>query len=315
MILNDGYPYIVISGSTSGTTLAVTSIANGPIVPPMMVGGLNVPANLMINQQLTGPTGGVGTYQLSVAPSPAIASQTMLVAPWTLSITDTIVSQYANSPIMLSLLNAMNVAVDPKANLFNFYNFVWNVNTASGYGLSVWGRIVNVGRNIVVPMTNAYFQWKETGVGTPFGPGGSTPFYNGGTTSTQGTWALSDTLYRQLILVKAIANISVCSAQVINYVLQTLFGAGTCYCADLGNMAMSINFANLTTLDFYLIANGKALPRPAGVSNFIYSGFLLGQNFMFSESGSYSAPFGYGSIGPSYAGGTFFNGLFAPVSY
>jgi hypothetical protein len=320
MIVNDNYPYIKVTGFIIGTTLTVSTIANGPIVPPMMVGGLNVPMNLMITAQLTGYTGGIGTYMVSQTCT--VAAGTMLIAPWTLNVSETILAQCANSPILLAMANLMNSAIDMKANLFNWYNLVWNVNSAQGYGLDMWARIVGVPRVILTTATNSYLYFKEANLTmmtvppvSPFGPGGASPLYNGGTVSTSSYSRLADSSLRALILVKALANISICSAQSLNVMLQMLFGVGSGHVIDIGNMQMVLSFQSLSSTNLNLIINGKALPRPAGVLAIVYSGSVLGVTFAFKESGAGSAPFGYGSIGPSYTGGEFFNGLLAAISY
>lgn len=66
---------------------------------------------------------------------------------------DTIMSQYANSPIITGLIEGINTMIDPTTDLTNFYNMVMNLNTATGYGLDAWGRIVGVGRNVSVDLT------------------------------------------------------------------------------------------------------------------------------------------------------------------
>ena len=58
----------------------------------------------------------------------------------------TILSQYDDSPTLLSMIESFNDAIDPTANITAFYENIWNVNTANGYGLDVWGQIVGVSR-------------------------------------------------------------------------------------------------------------------------------------------------------------------------
>jgi hypothetical protein len=85
-------------------------------------------------------------------------------------------------------------------------------------------------------------------------------------------YRLSDAQFLPLILVKALANISVCSAQVLNQLLQNLFGAGVVYTQDLGGMKMQMNFTALTQTNLAILINTKTLPRPTGVMNYIYVG-------------------------------------------
>ena len=220
-----------------------------------------------------------------------------------IDVEQTILAQYANSPILLQLINNMNSYIDPTANLNNFYNQVQNVLTAQGYGLDVWGRIVGVSRTVPIPAGNNRFFFRESGVGTPFGPGGSGPLADGSTGTT--LYRLGDTAFRTLVLTKALANISVASCPAINQMLQNLFGVGSAFCSDLGGMQMQITFTNLSLLDFYILINSKVLPRPCGVMAYLYNGYVPGKTFMFRESGV-GTPFGYG---------VFFSGQYSPVAF
>lgn len=175
----------------------------------------------------------------------------------------TYLSQYANSPTMVSLLEAMNAYLDPAANIDAFYNLVWNVDTAQGYGLDVWGRIVGVQRVLDVQASEVFgFEEADPGAST-FNEG---VFYSGGPTS--GNLALSDTAFRQLILAKAAANICDGSIPAINRVLMLLFpGRGDCYVTDGNDMTMTYTFTFiLTAVERAIVLLSGALPRPAGVS-------------------------------------------------
>jgi hypothetical protein len=54
-----------ITASIAGTTLTVSAVGSGTLAPGQLVEGTGVDAGLYILSQLTGTTGGVGTYQLS----------------------------------------------------------------------------------------------------------------------------------------------------------------------------------------------------------------------------------------------------------
>jgi hypothetical protein len=216
-------------------------------------------------------------------------------------ILDTVISQYSNSPVLLQLLNNMNAYIDPATNLANFYAQVWNVPTAVGYGLDRIGRVVGVNRVINIPFSASDLNFKETTVGTPFGVA---PFWDG--TLSGSNYRLSDDAFRILILVKALSNISVCSAQAINQLLTNLFGAqGRVYVQDRGNMTMQITFEfPLSLVNFYILTQSNALLRPAGVLTFLLTGYVPGQIFGFWEAGL--QPFGFGEL---------FAGNYHAVSY
>ena len=64
------------TGSISGTTLTVTGTPTGTLEPEHVILGGSVQTNTYIVQQLTGTTGGAGTYQVSVGQSVNSASLT-----------------------------------------------------------------------------------------------------------------------------------------------------------------------------------------------------------------------------------------------
>lgn len=210
-----------------------------------------------------------------------------------LSVEKTIISQYANSPTIVGLVNGMDAHIDPRADIDAFYQFVWNVDTALDFGLDIWGRIVGVDRYLQIPPDGDYLGFGEAG--SPAQPFGQAPFYvASGVTQT---YRLEADAYRKLILVKALSNISATTAPAINQLLQNLFaGRGRCYVNDLGGMALRYTFEFLlTNLEFAIMTQSGALPRPAGVYASLINAAL--PVFGFSEAGTASAsPFGYGTF-------------------
>lgn len=177
-------------------------------------------------------------------------------------VADTIISQYANSPIILSVLSDLAASIDQSADLESFYNLVWNVDTAQGWGLDVWGRIVGVRRVLRVPVPGDYLGW-EGSPGLPFDVG---TWYGLGTSSDN--YTLTDDAYRRLILAKAALNISDGSCLSINRILMSLFpGYGNCYVRDDGGMEMTYVFsAPLTAIDYAVVTQSGVLPKPIGVT-------------------------------------------------
>jgi hypothetical protein len=74
---NNGQTVVEFQGSVLGTTLTVTSMIYGTIYPGMIVQGLNVPTQMLISAQLTGTTGGVGTYTVNNPSSTTVNSALM----------------------------------------------------------------------------------------------------------------------------------------------------------------------------------------------------------------------------------------------
>lgn len=207
----------------------------------------------------------------------------------------TVISQYGNSPTLLALIENLDQNIDPRANFEDFYNFVWNVDTAQGFGLDIWGRIVNVSRFLQLPTDEGFWGFSQALPGSH--TFGEAPFYSG-TEPTSQTYALSDDAYRKLILAKALANISRVSAPAINSVLNALFaGRGRCYVRDSGGMELYYVFEfELTTVEYAIVVSSGVLPRPAGVlANILqFSAPLFG----FSEAGPSAFPFDEGVFIP-----------------
>lgn len=192
----------------------------------------------------------------------------------------TLLSQYCDSPTLVSMLESFNEAIDPTIDLANFYNKIWNVKTAVGYGLDVWGTIVGVSRYLQIPAT-PYLGFEEAftipTADTGSQPFDQAPFYNGSTATT--SFALTDSQYRQLIMVKAAANISDLSIPSINALLRAEFGVnngsdpyGDAYVQDLGGMEFNyyLNF-HPSVAQIAIIENSGVFPRPAGVqANLVY---------------------------------------------
>lgn len=210
-----------------------------------------------------------------------------------INVEQTIISQYDNSATITQLIRNMNEYIDPRADFDTFYDFVWNVNTAQGFGLDIWGRIVNVARTLLIqpPFFNLGFK-EAGGAAQPFD---QAPWYDG-VPPTSDTYFLSDDAYRQLILVKAVANISSTNAPTLNQLLQNFFASrGRCYVNDLGGMSLRYTFEfELTSYEFAIVTQSGALPRPAGVLSSMFNSEL--PLFGFSEAGSSAAPFGEGTF-------------------
>jgi hypothetical protein len=80
------------TGSISGTTLTVTAVASGTIITDQVLTGGSVTAGTKIVNQLTGTTGGIGTYTVDTSQSRTSASLTgtYTLASTTLTINSTV---------------------------------------------------------------------------------------------------------------------------------------------------------------------------------------------------------------------------------
>lgn len=262
-------PFIVEDDQTEAMT-DITSI--GLVVGAISVReSLTIPAGEVIAQNPQGGTpvasGSIVSFTLSSGPpvpGPAF--------DWT----TTVISQYANSPSLLLLCQSIADNLDQTVNFANFYAFVWNVDTAQGFGLDVWGKIVNVSRFLQIPTGALYVGFQDGSSGSPDpNPGGPydvQPFNASGTfftpqSATQ-TYELEDEPYRQLILAKALANISRSTVPTFNQILQRLFpGRGNPYVVNDGAMNFQYVFDfELTPIELAILNQSGVMPVPPGVS-------------------------------------------------
>lgn len=200
-----------------------------------------------------GPNG-IGQFQIGVSP----------IGDESFAWQNSVYSQYANSPVILQWLDFFSQWIDANASIDNWYDMLWNVDTAQGYGLDVWGRILGVNR--VIHVVGTQFLWfadaNETTYGNTFG---NSIWYSGqqiGTTN----YALSDDAFRLLILAKAAANIWDGSIPGLNKILRLLFPGQVAYCTDGQNMSMQYVFDwILSPVESSIVQNSGVLPRPCGV--------------------------------------------------
>ncbi|WP_205626466.1 DUF2612 domain-containing protein [Novosphingobium fuchskuhlense] len=178
------------------------------------------------------------------------------------SIRDTVLSQYANSPILLAILDTMGTAIDRQAQLSGFRDWVWNVDTAQGFGLDLLGRIVGVARSLYIS-TADYLGFSDQPSAVPFGEG---VFYSAQRLTPN--YSVSDDAYRQMILAKAALNITNCSIPSVNAILRALFPSyGNVYVRDNADMTMTYVFsAAPSKVDYAIVTQSGALPKPAGVA-------------------------------------------------
>lgn len=208
---------------------------SGPPYPPAPAPGSN----------------GIGLFTIGVSPI-----GTIVPFDWR----ETIISQYANSDILVQLIENLDIYLDQTKNFDAFFDLIWNVDTAQGYGLDVWGRIVGVNRTLSVTVGD-WFGFEEAGpTSEPFG---QAPFYDGQTATTN--YLLSDQAYRLLIFAKAAANITNGSIPAINQILLNLFpNRGNCYVTDgpkygdYFGFQEAINASPFGQAPFYA---GQAFPR------------------------------------------------------
>ena len=182
------------------------------------------------------------------------------------NVNETILAQYANDPSMNTIIAGFNQAIDPAALVDLFYAQVFNPQTAIGWGLDVWGRIVGVGRVLNVAETG-YIGFHEADDGSSVIGGFGYGIFYGGQGSTS-NFALTDDAFRTLIFAKAAANLCDGSIASINAILMRLFSAnGKIWIAETSETMMTINHDwTLTPVQAAIIEQSGVLPRPSTVT-------------------------------------------------
>ncbi len=181
------------------------------------------------------------------------------------NIQNTLMSQYANSPIICRLISGLNDCLDPNQNIKSFYDLAFNVMTAKGLGLDIWGRIVGVYRNVSIPV-----EQEEDVFGFETDPDTYSPFnvypFNYDDSMGYSSFKLMDDQYRIIILLKAASNIVLATAPSINKFLKMIFGNKRAYFLITGHMKAQYFFEfYLTNFERNIAYRLNILPRPSGV--------------------------------------------------
>lgn len=209
-------------------------------------------------------------------------------------LSQTVQKQYSNSPTLLGLLEAFDEWVDPTAFRDEFLSYVWDLSTAQGFGLDIWGRILGRSRYVRVTQSPGFNFGFDIGAtpGTPWKPWNVAPFFNDAASGAY-TFPLQDDYYRKLLFVKAAANIAACNAPALNFLMRQMFGdRGKCYVGYDVNTPMHIgyHFEFFPTAVEKTIIESGIFPVPAGMTpHFIYQ-TLTYTPFGFAESNTGADP-------------------------
>lgn len=206
-------------------------------------------------------------------------------------IEDTIASQYANSPRLMLIIQELHSAIDPTKNIQDFYRIMWNLDTAQGVGLDIWGRIVGIGRNVPLQNPDEDALGFHTDLPEPqFTPFNDAPFRtdSGGFSA----YSLPDNLYRKLIFAKAFANIILATAPNINKLLKILLETPSVYLLT-GIMQAKYQFqSRLSAFDRMVVFQLGLLPEPCGVAveyEEILQGFPLNGTILLNGTAQFGA--------------------------
>lgn len=204
------------------------------------------------------------------------------------NIQKTIISQYANSLVLCDLIKVMNITIDPNKNIRDFYKIFWNVETAEGFGLDFWGKVVGIERQIYITAEDEF-----VGFTNGFMPFGQGAWASDGITERK--HILDDNTYRKVILLKAFRNIIYATFPNINKLLSLMFKErGRAYIVKNNTMSARYIFEfTLLPIERAIIRQTNILPTPSGVLIEFYEP-EINQTFGFTETEL--APFGQGAF-------------------
>ncbi|HDL5817258.1 TPA: DUF2612 domain-containing protein [Mannheimia haemolytica] len=164
----------------------------------------------------------------------------------------TIISQYANSPIMNRIIQFADEYLETKDCFRQFYNIYWDIDTAEGVGLDFWGVVLGLSRFVEI---NDQTTCQGSSIASTELKDKVNPT----------SYRMNDAMYKSMLFVKAMTNIVYATAPNINKILQILFKErGRAYFVKSGTMTARYVF------EFKLLDVEKAivmtlLPRPTGV--------------------------------------------------
>ena len=131
----------------------------------------------------------------------------------------TIQSQYGTSPHIKGIIEAFAKRIDPTIDIETFYRDYFDPRTAVGVGLDIWGAIVGADRLIEVDDFN-YFGLE----GQRLANMDNAPFYH--ERGATNLYRMADDAFRELIFLKAYANIANATMPSIKYVINAIFPNG-----------------------------------------------------------------------------------------
>ena len=168
-------------------------------------------------------------------------------------ITTKLISQYANSEKILRLANGIRSMFSNAKLISDWYKIVYNIKTAKGFGLDIWGKILNQSRNFIYTNPN-------TGV--------QTNYYLKGALTVDGTYISADEVeetYRKVLFMKAISLITNATEKSLNELLQFYFEGRRVYVVQYDTMKLRYVFEVVVNKLEKSIFQSDLLPKPTGV--------------------------------------------------
>lgn len=161
-------------------------------------------------------------------------------------------SQYANSPKFMTIFNGLLDLFNNAETLEDWYNIVFNIKTATGFGLDVWGKILNVTRSFTVTVGGV----EQT-------------IYLSGAQTIDGISYTDEQIeeaYRQVLLLSAMSNITNATIASLNNLFLFYYqDRGLVYCIEYGTMQIRVVYEFYVNALEQAIFSSDVFPKPTGV--------------------------------------------------
>lgn len=201
----------------------------------------------------------------------------------------TIQSQYGTSPHIKGIIEAFAKQIDPTMEIEEFYEKIFDPRTAEGIGLDIWGIIVGASREIEVD-AQEYFGFLNSNLqnfnNAPFwSEKGKTKIYR-----------MADNAFRELIFLKAWANIADATMPSIKFVIDSLVPGG-CITITPEHMRIRIIFLSyeLQPYTLAILKRYGLFNLGAGVG---WEYYIIDPEQTFGFAGSGLQPFNQGIFAP-----------------
>ncbi len=193
----------------------------------------------------------------------------------------TIQSQYSTSQTLLALIDFFHEHIKASDDIKTFYTNIFDIYTAKGYGLDVWGQILGLGRNIALDDRESYEEKFFGFLGSGLYPFDNQSFVFSTTTNY---FRLEDEAYRKyLLFVQAYANIAQSDFYSMNKILAIIFPDKKQYVLPNGLMNIKFVFeSELDDVERSILKQGL-ITRGAGIS-YSYLEVDSANSFGFADS-------------------------------
>lgn len=179
------------------------------------------------------------------------------------------IAQYANSPKFVKLVNGLKDQFNNSKTIEDWFNVVYNLKTAAGFGLDIWGVILNQSRLI---------SYDDNGVTEVVLLRGAQTIDGVSYTAEQ-----MEEYYRLVLFLKSMCYITNATVKSLNDMLQFYFGGNKVYVLEYNPMEIRYVFEVFLTKLEKAIFTSDVMPKPTGVE--VSFEFLpLGEFFGFHVS-------------------------------